>query len=44
MAACRAAAPALPAQVRLLMGELGRLSMLWEEAWHTTLSELQVRP
>ena len=29
-------------QVRLLMGELGRLSLLWEEAWHSTLSELQV--
>lgn len=24
------------------MGELGRLSLLWEEAWHSTLSELQV--
>ncbi len=31
-------------QVRLLQGELARLSLLWEEAWHATLSELQVTP
>lgn len=29
-------------QVRLMQGELARLSLLWEEAWHATLSELQV--
>jgi hypothetical protein len=29
-------------QVRLLQGDLARLSLLWEEAWHATLSELQV--
>lgn len=32
----------LGGQVRLLQGELARLSLLWEEAWHATLSELQV--
>lgn len=42
VAACSAACPALLPQARLLVGELRRLSLLWEEAWHTTLSDLQV--
>jgi hypothetical protein len=40
--AVAAASPHLPVQARVLVTELRRASLLWEEAWHTTLSELQV--
>lgn len=41
-AAVASAFPQLPAQALVLVTELQRTSLLWEEAWHSTLSELQV--
>ena len=42
MAACDELTPGIVAHTSVMMDEMARLGNMWEEAWHATLSELQV--
>jgi hypothetical protein len=39
---CKSRHPTLVAEVLVMMEELERITILWEEQWHTTLLEVEV--